>query len=202
MLRTTEAQLGELPREPSKDPVGEVYAVISKLTGALNRYVEGTPNSNGLLQTIRPKQQAFKEAVRNTAPDFRPFERSDANGPAATGLTLPEFLSNEETPRLPEDEGNAIYVDEVMELALQLVPFVCCRDCIWTLIMSVRAVTRELPDNIPFVVTEALIHDAIDLWQAPAVQLFDYVEEILNVKVAEFVHIECRQYPQLEFLIS
>lgn len=92
--------------------------MISKLASALNRYVEGTPDADGLLQTIRPKQQQFKEAVRNTAPDFRPFEKVSGNSGPAT-LTVPEFLSNEEKPCLPEDEGNAIYVDEVMELALQ-----------------------------------------------------------------------------------
>ena len=65
-----------------------------------------------------------------------------------------------------------------------------------------RAVTRELPDNIPFVVTQSLIHSAIDLWQEPAMRLFDYVEEILSTKVADFVHAECSQYPQLEGLVS
>lgn len=66
----------------------------------------------------------------------------------------------------------------------------------------VRAVTRELPDNIPFIVTEALICDAINIWQAPAMELFEHVEETLSVRFAEFVHVECNQYPQLEFLIS
>ena len=122
MLRTTEAQLAELPREPSQDPVGEVYAMITQLAGALDRWVEGTPSADGLLQTIRPKQQEFRDAVRNTAPDFRPFERADAGG-AAASLTLPEFLSNEETPGLPVDDAEAIYVDEVMALALQWVAF-------------------------------------------------------------------------------
>ena len=118
MLRTTEAQLGELPQEPSKDPVGEVYAIIGKLSSALSQYVEGTPGADGLLQAIRPKQQDFKEAVRNTAPDFRPFEKTD-DDLVTESLTVPEFLSNEEKPCLPEDDGSAIYVDEVMDLALQ-----------------------------------------------------------------------------------
>lgn len=67
---------------------------------------------------------------------------------------------------------------------------------------SVRAITRELPDNIPFVVTEMFIHQVVARWETPAMQLFDYVEEILNKKIADFVHAECNQYPHLEFTIS
>ncbi|TFY61378.1 hypothetical protein EVJ58_g4548 [Rhodofomes roseus] len=179
MLRMTEIQLGELPKEASKDPVGEVYNLIGKFSSALTQYVEGTPGADGLLQTIRPKQQDFKDAIRKTAPDFRPFEQGD-NG---SGLTVPEFLSNEEKPCLPEGDDHAVYINEVMDLALQ-------------------AITRELPDNIPFVVTESFIQKVIIRWEAPATQLFDYVEEILNAKIAEFVHAECSQYPHLEFSVS
>ncbi|KZT65430.1 hypothetical protein DAEQUDRAFT_676924 [Daedalea quercina L-15889] len=184
MLRTTEGQLGELPQEPSKDPIGEVYNLISKLSDALTQYVEGTPGAGGLLQTIRPKQQEFKDAIRKTAPDFRPSERPDGDDFAyGNGLTLPEFLSNEEKPHLPDDDSDAIYIDQVMDYALQ-------------------AITRELPDNIPFVVTEMFIRDAVGRWQAPTMQLFDYVEEILNRKITGFVHAECTQYPDLNFAVS
>ncbi|KAH9924573.1 P-loop containing nucleoside triphosphate hydrolase protein [Fomitopsis serialis] len=183
MLRTTESQLGELPKEPSKDPVGEVYNLVSKFSSALTQYVEGTPGADGLLQIIRPKQQEFKDAIQKTAPDFRPFEKPDADDMQLANLTPPDFLSNEEVPSLPEDDVGAIYIDEVMNLAVQ-------------------AITRELPDNIPFVVTEMFIHQVVARWETPAMQLFDYVEEILNKKIADFVHAECNQYPHLEFTIS
>ncbi|KZT65429.1 hypothetical protein DAEQUDRAFT_814318 [Daedalea quercina L-15889] len=180
MLRTTESQLSDLPNEPSKDPVGEVYNIISKFCTALNRYVEGTPGADGLLQAIRPQQQEFKDEIRRTAPDFRPYDKLDM---LSISLTNADFLSNEEKPYMPADDDSAIYIDEVMDLALQ-------------------AITRELPDNIPFVVTETFIREVVARWEAPAMQLFDHVEEILNAKIADFVRDECKQYPQLQVSVS
>lgn len=41
-----------------------------------------------------------------------------------------------------------------------------------------RAVTRELPDNIPFTVTENYIRAVTARWEAPAIDLFESVEEV------------------------
>ena len=98
-------------------PYGSAHVLVTASVRK-SQYVEGTPGADGLLQAIRPKQQEFKEAVRNTAPDFRPFEKTD-DDLVAESLTVPEFLSNEEKPCLPKDDDGAIYVDEVMDLALQ-----------------------------------------------------------------------------------
>jgi hypothetical protein len=91
-LQNTEAELRALPRAPSNDPVGEVLHVLSSFTRDLSRRLEGTPEEDGLLQTIRPHQQAFKRAIRETAPNFVPWERT------AKGRQLPkaDFLANEE----------------------------------------------------------------------------------------------------------
>lgn len=39
-------------------------------------HVEGIPSKKGLLQAIRPEQERFRASIRETAPNFRPFERS------------------------------------------------------------------------------------------------------------------------------
>ncbi|KAF8839963.1 hypothetical protein BDN67DRAFT_952527 [Paxillus ammoniavirescens] len=91
-LQETEAELRALPRAPSSDPVGEVLHVLNSFTRDLSHRLEGTPEKNGLLQTIRPHQQAFKRAIRQTAPNFIPWAETER------GRELPkvQFLVNEE----------------------------------------------------------------------------------------------------------
>ncbi|KIJ13509.1 hypothetical protein PAXINDRAFT_13626 [Paxillus involutus ATCC 200175] len=91
-LQETEAELRALPRAPSGDPVGEVLHVLSSFTRDLSHRLEGTPEENGLLQTIRPHQQAFKRAVRQTAPNFVPWAETQRS----RELPKAQFLANEE----------------------------------------------------------------------------------------------------------
>lgn len=82
-------------------------------------HVEGTPEEDVLIQSIWPAQMRFKIAIRKTAPDFRPYERTYEGDRA-----LPEvsFLDHEEE-RLDDDEwdyrgdAKAIFIDEVLKKA-------------------------------------------------------------------------------------
>lgn len=105
MLKETNKSLRNLPKPPSKDPVGEVIHMVATFTRDLARYIEGTPQEDGLLQSIRPLQEEFRKAVAATAPDFRAYE-SDAN--------RDDFLTEEEKSK---SDANAIYIDDVMKLA-------------------------------------------------------------------------------------
>lgn len=91
-IQETEAKIRKLPRAPSGDPVGEVFHVLNAFSRDLFSRLEGTPEEDGILQTIRPYQQAFKRAIRNTAPNFVPWEKKKK------GKELPkaQFLQNEE----------------------------------------------------------------------------------------------------------
>ncbi|KAF8839962.1 hypothetical protein BDN67DRAFT_1011889, partial [Paxillus ammoniavirescens] len=179
-LQETEAELRALPRAPSGDPVGEVLHVLSSFIRDLSRRLEGTPEEDGLLQTIRPHQEAFKRAIRETAPDFVPWEKTQR------GRVLPKarFLANEEeddedsTSDCDEeyvDEGDdddddmdKIYIDEVFKRA-----------------QSAR--TRELPDNYPFVVQKEYIKQFTKEWKQPAMYLFESVHAILKADLAKLV---------------
>ena len=121
MLQLTNDQLAELPSAPSKDPVGEVYNLISNFSTNLSRYLEGTPGPNGLLQSIRPSREKFKQAVWATAPDFRPSERAQSNTEidGQLGTILPTFLENEEVTTSAKDDKDAIFLDDVMKSAYE-----------------------------------------------------------------------------------
>jgi hypothetical protein len=115
--------------------------LIHSFTIDLARHVEGVPNHDGLLQTIRPLQDKFRKSIRMTAPNFRPFESSLKE---TRHLGRASFLANEESEDNNageasdnEDEGlvgffgkktnkpqviainRKIYIDEVMEKAQQ-----------------------------------------------------------------------------------
>jgi hypothetical protein len=136
----TRGLLNDLPKAPSSDPLNEICTLIHSFTIDLGRHVEGVPNHDGLLQTIRPLQEKFRKAIRMTAPNFRPFESALKE---TRHLSRASFLANEESEDNAdeasdnEDEDNAgslvnktnkptvlaksrkIYIDEVMEKAQQ-----------------------------------------------------------------------------------
>lgn len=181
ILHKTQEEMIKLPKPPSSDAVGEVWHVVSEFMRQLCRRLEGTPDEGGILQTVRPHQQAFKRAIRATAPQFIPWERSQDR----EELLPPDFLANEEDepqkstinggkPRpSPPTSGNPrsleIYLDDVLNHAQ-------------------RARTRELPDNYPFVVQKAYIDEFTKKWASPSNILFDQVYDILKKDLDTLVH--------------
>ncbi|KAK0499139.1 P-loop containing nucleoside triphosphate hydrolase protein [Armillaria luteobubalina] len=131
-------QLVKLPKEPSKNPLHEISALLSAFTVDVSKHVEGIPDEHGILQMIRPAQEQFKRDIRGTVPQFRPFERKLADSQV---LGTPSFLNNEEE-EVGDAEGDCICVDEVYTRAL-------------------HARTRELPGNYPFVVQASAVYKVL-----------------------------------------
>ncbi|KAJ3503458.1 hypothetical protein NLJ89_g8422 [Agrocybe chaxingu] len=92
-VQTARNALQSLPREPPSDPQTEVTNLLHAFVVDLARHVEGVPNQEGLLQCVRPAQEKFKRAIRETAPNFRPFE-SEYEG--VRHIRRATFLENEE----------------------------------------------------------------------------------------------------------
>ncbi|THH15705.1 hypothetical protein EUX98_g9424 [Antrodiella citrinella] len=190
LLQGTQETLRKLPKPPSSDALAEILHIISEFSRELSKRLEGTPNEDGLLQSIRPAMEKFKTAVRSTAPLFNPREKSTSRSRTATPSDLtPDFLLNEEGPSgssLSHPTHDAdIYVDEVMDRAY-------------------GAITRELPDHYPFVICKEYILSLISQWEVPARNLFDAIEKILlgHVKVivteyfGKFAHGGLQQHAQ------
>lgn len=47
--------------------------MLSQFSRDLSKHLEGIPLEDGLLQAIKPEQQKFKKAIRDTAPAFVPY---------------------------------------------------------------------------------------------------------------------------------
>ncbi|KZT04838.1 uncharacterized protein LAESUDRAFT_760851 [Laetiporus sulphureus 93-53] len=144
LLQNTEDALRQLPSPPSNDSLAEVLRLISDFARELSLHMRGIA----------------------TAPDFRPYESSGDTDQSAvsvlnskpgsrTPYLQPDFLSNEEPNEgPPSDAKNAIYIDQVMHRAQQ-------------------AITRELPDHYPFVVSLEHINAVTAKWNMPTRNLFD-----------------------------
>lgn len=119
-IQEANTKLRALPKAPSTDPIGEVLYVLGNFVRDLERRVEGTSEEDGLLQTIRPHQEAFKFAIRRTAPNFHPWEKAVQ---LSKELPKPAFLVSEEGDNDASKEADflahqkIIYVDEVLKRA-------------------------------------------------------------------------------------
>jgi hypothetical protein len=89
---------------------------LNAFTRDLSRHIEGTADSDGLVQRVNRENVKFKLAIRKTVPDFRPFERSKGGGRLDVG---PEFLHDEDPDTFIQNDSTAVYIDDVMDRARQ-----------------------------------------------------------------------------------
>ncbi|KAI0250048.1 P-loop containing nucleoside triphosphate hydrolase protein [Lactifluus subvellereus] len=168
LLDQTNQELKGLPPPPSSAPISEILRLITKFTGAVEEQGKGKPDRDGLLQQIRPWQEEFRSAIRETAPCFvpqfrkRPDPEEEDLEQAVESRPDPLFLEGEESySDVGLDDGKEIFIDDVLETAE------------W-------AVTRELPNNYPFIVQKDYITKRVDEWHKPARILFDSIVEKLK----------------------
>jgi hypothetical protein len=128
-------ELSTLPTKPSKDPRNEIANLLHGFVTHLVQHTKGVPDSDGLIQSIRPAQEKFKLAIRQTAPEFRSFEKRFAG---TKTFRRANFLKNEEGVSDMDDDcheegivdplidpkgrtirrkSRIIYIDEVLKRA-------------------------------------------------------------------------------------
>lgn len=118
LLERTAHELSRLPNPPSSEPVGEMLRLINSFVRSIEHLVDGVPDENGLIQTLRGPQMDFKKTIRGTAPDLRPFTT-----PTISEIPIipppPKFLVDEDAEWQDQlNDGNGvIYIDEVMKIA-------------------------------------------------------------------------------------
>ncbi|KAF8504671.1 P-loop containing nucleoside triphosphate hydrolase protein [Russula emetica] len=176
LLEQVNDDISGLPDPPSSEPMVEIMKRIGDFVRSIEHIVAGAPDENGFIQALLTPRERFKKGIRETAPDFRPFEQPrDVN--AAPVLPQPRFLSNEEAESewQPNDAGRMIFVDEVMNKA-----------------NSAR--TRELPNNYPYIVKRQYIGAIVKLWDIPSRQLFEFAVKELNKHVKLQIEKKFAQY--------
>ena len=125
----------KLPRAPSNDPMNEVLQALNDFSRELSCCVEGTPGKDGLLQTIRPHQQAFRRAILCTAPNFVPWNKKKGRKELFKAKFLQEEAEDESESEDAVDERcqppakrqrieESIHIDEVLERANKYAYFI------------------------------------------------------------------------------
>jgi hypothetical protein len=96
----------------------EILKLINQFMRSVENVVTGAPDDDGLIQALCRPQEEFRKKIRQTAPDFRPFERPD-NVQAMPVLPSPSFLSSEESEPVsqPVEAAQVLFVEDVMKRA-------------------------------------------------------------------------------------
>ncbi|KAK0447310.1 P-loop containing nucleoside triphosphate hydrolase protein [Armillaria borealis] len=180
-MHRTMQQLAQLPKELSNNPLQEISTVLSEFSKDVSKHIQGVPQEGGLLQRIHIAQEKFKRDIRDTGPDFRPYERKHDG----QGYSRPSFLVNEEKeesrneaePRgaRPRSTHGPIYVDDVRTRAL-------------------HSRTHELPGHYPFDVLESYIVEFTETWhisvqilcKAVYAILVDHVDKLIVQHLQSF----------------
>jgi hypothetical protein len=106
----------------------DILRLIFDFTRAAEKQSEGEPGPDGLLQQIRPCQDAFRIAIRQTAPAFIPRFRDETNEDSDAefkSYRSPAFLEGEERPdEIGLDDGEKIFINDVLETAEKCVSYV------------------------------------------------------------------------------
>ncbi|KZV69812.1 hypothetical protein PENSPDRAFT_753099 [Peniophora sp. CONT] len=180
-LAETQASLGELPPAPSSEPVAEIVRMVTEFTREADRQTQGVPEADGLLQQMSGVEERFQTEIRLTVPNYKPWRSTDQRPPYMPSF---DFLLHEEE-HIRDGRGPPVYVDEVMRDARS-------------------AVTRELPDNYPFVVQKRAILQFVNLWRAPAIRLFESSQARVETLLLRLVSADAHfgYYSKLKQLVS
>ena len=118
LLEQVNDDISALPDPPSSEPMVEIMKRIGVFVRSIEHIIAGAPDENGLIQALHGPREQFKKRIRQTAPDFRPFEQP-RDVSAAPVLPQPDFLSNEETESewQSDEAGQIIFIDDVMKRA-------------------------------------------------------------------------------------
>ncbi|PPR05458.1 hypothetical protein CVT24_008227 [Panaeolus cyanescens] len=214
----TQGLIAKLPREPASDPRSAICTLLHEFTNDLARHVEGVPDDPdsddasgfGLIQTIRPSQERFRLAIRQTAPNFRPFEKKHA---ASRHLEKASFLESEEGFKVDgeasDDEGGRSGTqtpsDESRASSTTTFKSSSKRkrntggDKIYideVMDRALKARTRELPGHYPWVVQKTFIENIMKEWEAPALELCDSVFETLDFHIRKLISRHFSEFGQ------
>jgi hypothetical protein len=127
LVERTNIELHDLLSPPSSEPLREILRLITDLSRAVEKQVEGVPGSGGLLQQIRPQQEEFRTAIRTIAPRFVPKYREVQEDSELTSTHSVSnvdwgshqrllFVEGEEVyEEIGLDSGKELFIDDILE---------------------------------------------------------------------------------------
>ncbi|KAK4705660.1 hypothetical protein P7C70_g541, partial [Phenoliferia sp. Uapishka_3] len=166
-------QIRELPDPPAEDPTLELLRLCTDFSSEAEQYCKGTFEHESLIHGTTEAFKHFKLDIQMTLPRFIPFEK-DSTDPRKANFTEPESLKDDIENAVP---GTA---DLFRSLRLEL-------DLDDTRERIRKAVTRELPYNVPFAAKSKVILTSIASWKQFAIDCLESVRPLVNATVEELI---------------
>ncbi|KAI0693477.1 P-loop containing nucleoside triphosphate hydrolase protein [Cytidiella melzeri] len=182
------SELAALPPPITSDPSSYVLNLVLGLCNEVKQHVEGDVTAASLVQQNRRTYALFKRDIRDSALLFLPYGKA-AEEPKESDVH--QFFRFDEDVETNIDEyaddsvsgvhGKHLYLSDIQQ--------------------HIRnALTRELPDNVPYAVKVMLIRQSQESWGALSAECCTAVttafqktlKELVNVKFSRYDHLHSR----------
>ncbi|KAJ7066228.1 P-loop containing nucleoside triphosphate hydrolase protein [Mycena amicta] len=150
--------LERLPSHTQRDAHDIVLTVINKFSEDFSAHIKGIPpkpftTDVGLVYQVKELYDTIRHGVSEHTPRFCPFDTPEDGSPSQNSPAWAQLCA----------QGEIVYLDKMMEYIK-------------------RAVTRELPGELPYGITPRIITHVVQSWQDVAITGFR------NVKVVAIDH--------------
>ncbi|KAJ6631972.1 P-loop containing nucleoside triphosphate hydrolase protein [Mycena sp. CBHHK59/15] len=153
IIDACDARLDTLPRHTEQDAHDTVLTIIDEFSKDFSTHIQGIPpkpftTEVGLVYKVKESYDTIRHGVSQNTPRFCPAN-TPGNGAPPYSSSVWEGLSA---------EGEIVYLDQMIEY-------------------TKRAVTRELPGELPYGITPRIITNFVQSWQDVAITGFRDVKD-------------------------
>ncbi|KAG8903486.1 hypothetical protein FRB99_003229 [Tulasnella sp. 403] len=180
----TKQLIAKLPPPMSDNPSAELLRMVTSFSLEFRNFSNGISDHASLIQKCKPAYEEFRLAIKNTAPDFRPYTQKEKKKylDLTTRFKDPEDSSEdedseEEGEEHPDQSEEEREEDDIRSLdtGVRQKKKPMYVDEVKTYIH--KSLTRELPFNVPFSAKEGLIREAMKEWEEHCMECFKVVRE-------------------------
>jgi len=194
-LATCEQELAVLPKPIDTEPATYMLGLVTSFVNDVQRYVQGGPAAGRLIHENRAAFATFKQAIRRTTPNFRPYVNADQ-----TTSHFQNFLGEGEDEGPEEGLLSDMQPFTLTDMQKHIQKSVALFLYLYLVFANLflRSITRELPDNVPFQAKVALIASFQGTWESSTSQCFDTVRSSMLKVLFECINAKFQRYENLE----
>ncbi|THH32770.1 hypothetical protein EUX98_g1377 [Antrodiella citrinella] len=174
-LELCNSRLSSLPPAITTDPSSFVLSMITAFCSNVSLLVTGDSQNSELVQYNRQTYDAYKVAIRSTAPRFVPYANKNDATNAMKTAGADEFTETGSEAK----QGGQIFLDDIRR-------------------HIESSLTRELPNNVPYSAKVALIRKMQTTWEHHSNTCLNAVQTRLEAVVTQLIHARFERYEVLK----
>lgn len=199
-LAACKKQLSTLPPLVTVDPSAFVFNLVVTFCQEVFQHVDGSPAHTQLVQANKATYGRFKTSIRHTAPAFVPFKEDEVDPNQVAEFTKPDDESDAIEEQGSHPTRPEMYLEEVRRRIRAFVIPITWRRTFVHIMCS--AITRELPNNVPYAAKRAFIRDFQETWGQHTMICFDRVQETFKSMLAELIKDRFSRFSNLKAVIA